>query len=262
MNEIKTRYGTFIPYSGEAELRKKNKEPVTYHENGEIASIYFEEIRKVNTPLGEIDAEYLTFYPDGTLKRLFPSYGQISGYWTEEDEYSIAPEAEIALCGRTFRVHPLCIAFYPSGKVKSFTIWNRDTVTVDTKYGEVETNFGFDLREDGKLKSIEPVFGTKLETKKGVIYPFDTDNYRLSAENNSLVFDEEGDIVSVKTLRTGLRVSTGTGIITIRACKAQDPLTGFERLFPLNINIIGELVEVTCLDKIKESFPVDKVQFI
>ena len=40
MNEIKTRYGTFIPYSGEAELRKKNKEPVTYHENGEIASIY------------------------------------------------------------------------------------------------------------------------------------------------------------------------------------------------------------------------------
>ena len=262
MNEIKTRYGTFIPYSGEAELRKKNKEPVTYHENGEIASIYFEEIRKVNTPLGEIDAEYLTFYPDGTLKRLFPSYGQISGYWTEEDEYSIAPEAEIALCGRTFRVHPLCIAFYPSGKVKSFTIWNRDNVTVDTKYGEVETNFGFDLREDGKLKSIEPVFGTKLETEKGVIYPFDTDNYRLSAENNSLVFDEEGDIVSVKTLRTGLRVSTGTGIITIRACKAQDPLTGFERLFPLNINIIGELVEVTCLDKIKESFPVDKVQFI
>lgn len=262
MNEIKTRYGTFIPYSGEVELRKKNKEPVTYHENGEIASIYFEEIRKVNTPLGEIDAEYLTFYPDGTLKRLFPSYGQISGYWTEEDEYSIAPEAEIALCGRTFRVHPLCIAFYPSGKVKSFTIWNRDTVTVDTKYGEVETNFGFDLREDGKLKSIEPVFGTKLETEKGVIYPFDTDNYRLSAENNSLVFDEEGDIVSVKTLRTGLRVSTGTGIITIRACKAQDPLTGFERLFPLNINIIGELVEVTCLDKIKESFPVDKVQFI
>ena len=262
MNEIKTRYGTFIPYSGEAELRKKNKEPVTYHENGEIASIYFEEIRKVNTPLGEIDAEYLTFYPDGTLKRLFPSYGQISGYWTEEDEYSIAPEAEIALCGRTFRVHPLCIAFYPSGKVKSFTIWNRDTVTVDTKYGEVETNFGFDLREDGKLKSIEPVFGTKLETEKGVIYPFDTDNYRLSAENNSLVFDEEGDIVSVKTLRTGLKVSTGTGIINIRACKAQDPLTGFERLFPLNINIIGELVEVTCLDKIKESFPVDKVQFI
>ena len=262
MNEIKTRYGTFIPYSGEAELRKKNKEPVTYHENGEIASIYFEEIRKVNTPLGEIDAEYLTFYPDGTLKRLFPSYGQISGYWTEEDEYSIAPEAEIALCGRTFRVHPLCIAFYPSGKVKSFTIWNRDTVTVDTKYGEVETNFGFDLREDGKLKSVEPVFGTKLETEKGVIYPFDTDNYRLSAENNSLVFDEEGDIVSVKTLRTGLKVSTGTGIINIRACKSQDPLTGFERLFPLNINIIGELVEVTCLDKIKESFPVDKVQFI
>lgn len=262
MNEIKTRYGTFIPYSGEVELRKKNKEPVTYHENGEIASIYFEEIRKVNTPLGEIDAEYLTFYPDGTLKRLFPSYGQISGYWTEEDEYSIAPEAEIALCGRTFRVHPLCIAFYPSGKVKSFTIWNRDTVTVDTKYGEVETNFGFDLREDGKLKSIEPVFGTKLETEKGVIYPFDTDNYRLSAENNSLVFDEEGYIVSVKTLRTGLRVSTGAGIINIRACKAQDPLTGFERLFPLNINIIGELVEVTCLDKIKESFPVDKVQFI
>ena len=262
MNEIKTRYGTFIPYSGEAELRKKNKEPVTYHENGEIASIYFEEIRKVNTPLGEIDAEYLTFYPDGTLKRLFPSYGQISGYWTEEDEYSIAPEAEIALCGRTFRVHPLCIAFYPSGKVKSFTIWNRDTVTVDTKYGEVETNFGFDLRENGKLKSVEPVFGTKLETEKGVIYPFDTDNYRLSAENNSLVFDEKGDIVSVKTLRTGLKVSTGTGIITIRACKAQDPLTGFERLFRLSLRISGGLVEVTCLDKIKESFPVDKVQFI
>ncbi len=159
-------------------------------------------------------------------------------------------------------MHPLCIAFYPSGKVKSFTIWNRDNVTVDTKYGEVETNFGFDLREDGKLKSVEPVFGTKLETEKGVIYPFDTDNYRLSAENNSLVFDEKGDIVSVKTLRTGLKVSTRTGIITIRACKAQDPLTGFERLFPLSLRIRGGLVEVTCLDKIKESFPADEVEFI
>ena len=114
------------------------------------------------------------------------------------------------------------------------------------------------------VKKLEQVLseGAKLETERGVLYPFDTDNYRLSAENNSLVFDEEGDIVKVKTLRTGLKVSTETGIINIKACKAQDPLTGFERLFPLELRFDGGLVEVTCLDKIKECFPADAVEFI
>ena len=262
MNEIKTKYGSFIPYDGEVELRKKNKESVTYHENGEIASIYFQDIQKVHSPLGDIDAEYLTFYPDGSLKRLFPSFGQISGYWTEDDEYRIAPEAELTFFGRTFKVHPLCIAFYPSGNVKSLTIWNRDTISVDTKYGEIVSNFGFDLTEDGKLKSVEPAFGAKINTEWGTIYPFDTDIYRLSAEKNSLVFNEEGDIVSVKTLRTGLQVSTDKGLMQIKACKALDPLTGFQRLFPLSLHFDGDMIEVTCLDKIRERFLKDTVKFL
>ena len=99
-------------------------------------------------------------------------------------------------------------------------------------------------------------------TEKGVIYPFDTDNYRLSAENNSLAFDEEGEIVKVKTLRTELKVSTENGIKSIKACKAQDPLTGFERLFSLELHFAGEFIEVTCLDKIKERFPKAAVEFV
>ena len=161
MNEIKTRYGSFIPYSGEVDLRKKNKEPVTYHENGEIES----------------------------------------------------------------------------------------------------SNFGFDLTEDGKLKSVEPAFGEKLMTKNGMLYPFDTESYRLSAENNSLMFDEKGDIVKVKTLKTGLKVSIENGIKNLKACMAQDPLTGFPRLFPLELYFNGDIIEVTCLDKIRESFPLEAVEF-
>ena len=42
-------------------------------------------------PAGDYQAELITFYEDGNVKRVFPLYGQISAYWSVEEEMEQAP---------------------------------------------------------------------------------------------------------------------------------------------------------------------------
>lgn len=259
---IETKYGQLIPnYSG-TDVRKKYREAVSYYKTGNIESIYLEEPQIVCTPIGDMMAELLTFYPDGTIKRLFPLYGQISGYWTEEDEFALAKKTELSLLGQVFCVHPLCISFYPSGKVKSLTIWRKDTISVQTKYGEVKSNFGFELTENGTLKSIEPAFGTVLTTEYGRLYPFNSDNYHLHAENNSLVFNGEGELLAATTIKSRIRVVSESGERYIGAQKGEDPLTGTPRLYPLSLTFHKDGLWVEYKNKSLEKFAKDAVALI
>jgi hypothetical protein len=198
---LDTPYGKMIPTYSRTDVRKKYRESISFYEDGTLASIYLENREKIRTPLGTMEMELLTFYPSGKIKKLFPLYGQCSGYWTEEDEYRLAKKVTLLILGKEVRVSPLCIGFYETGAIKSLTIWPKEKLAIPTRYGEVATKFGMDFYESGKLKSVEPVFGTKLKTKWGILEPFDCKNLRLTAENNSLRFDENGRILSAKTLR-------------------------------------------------------------
>lgn len=258
---FETQYGQLMPnYSG-ADVRKKYREAVSFYENGNIKSIYLEEPQMIQTPAGKMEAELLSFYPGGEIKRLFPLYGQISGYWTEEDEYKLAPEVELYLLGRKIKVHPLCVVFYPSGQVRSLTIWRKDTITVQTKYGEIKSNFGVELTEDGALKSIEPTFGTVLATEYGKLYPFNSENYHLQAENNSLVFDDKGELLAATTIKTGLKVAEDGKIRYIHAKKAEDPLTGGLRPFPLALQFEESYIEAEQINGSRERFAKSQVTF-
>lgn len=156
--------------------------------------------------MDEYQAELLTFYEDGSIKRLFPLYGQISSYWSVEDESQDAPEYVFTINGQQKKIRPQCIYFYPSGKIRSITLWPNDTLTVDTSKGPVTTNLGVELYEDSKVKSIEPVLGTVLETRYGKVKPFMIRKHMMHSEGSSTVFDENGDLVSLATLNTGVEV--------------------------------------------------------
>lgn len=235
IKEIITPYGRLVPNCNKSDIRKKYREPVTYFEEGGLESIYLEKPQKIRTSVGTIAAELMTFYPNGQMKRLFPLYGQIGGYWTEEDEYNLAEKVTLKLLGQEFHVAPLCIAFYPSGKAKSLTIWRRENISVNTGYGQVQSNFGFELYENGNLKSIEPAFGVSLKTDYGILYPYDSENYRLHAEGNSLVFDESGRLRSAKSLKNKIRIAGNKKEQIIQPSKIEDPLTGTERLSSIGI---------------------------
>ena len=199
---VKTKYGSFAACSDASDLRKKYRSPVEYNSNGNVKSIYLQDIAEVTLPAGRFQAELLTFYEDGNIKRLFPLYGQLSSYWGVEDEIQNAPEYTFSINGREIKLRPQCIYFYPSGKIRSITLWPTDSVTVDTSKGPVTSKLGVEIYEDNRIRSIEPAFGTIFKTEYGEAKPFMVRKHMLHAEDASTRFDEQGNLTSFATLQT------------------------------------------------------------
>lgn len=217
---LDTPYGKFVPNFSCAEPRKKYRSSVELYDNGNLRSVYLEEQAAVMTPVGILPAEHITFYEEGGIRRLFPLYGQLNGYWTEENEYELAPQLYLPILGEQICCKPLCIHFYPGGALYSVTIWNRSSITVKTLYGPVTTRFGLSFYEDGKLKSIEPVFRTVLQTPSGTMFPYDPNHALFHADNNSLQFDREGNIIGAKSYR---QMSHDGGVPKNTAAQGKDP---------------------------------------
>ena len=194
MDVINTKYGSLLPCSGASDYRKKHRCAVSFFDSGSVRSVYLEEPEVLSFPAGEFQTELITFYEDGNVKRIFPLYGQISAYWSLGEEAENAPFYDFELAGETHHIRPQCIFFYPSGKIRSITLWPVDEITVNTSAGPVRTKLGIELYESGKIRSIEPVFGTVISTPDGDIKPYRFRPVMMHAENATLKFDENGRI--------------------------------------------------------------------
>ena len=195
MDKVKTRYGDLTPYSGASDYRKKYRTAVDHYSSGQLRSVYLEEPEVLDYPAGSFQTELISFYEDGSVKRVFPLYGQISAYWSIEEEVETAPYYDFEINGETIHVRPQCLYFYPSGKLRAVTIWPCDEIEVPTPAGAIRTKLGFELYESGALRSIEPVFKTVIHTPEGDIRPYRYRPIMMHAENATLKFDEEGKIL-------------------------------------------------------------------
>ena len=202
MEKVKTKYGSFTACSDASDLRKKYRCPVEYYPDGNVRSIYLQDIEEVALPEGNFQAELMTFYEDGSIKRLFPLYGQLNSYWGVEDEKKDAPEYVFTVGDQELKIRPQCIYFYPSGKIRSITLWPNDSITVNTPKGPVTTKLGIEIFEDKKIRSIEPSFGTIFKTEYGDAKPFMVRKHMLHSEDASARFDEDGNLISFTTLQT------------------------------------------------------------
>lgn len=178
------------------DFRRKERERVSYYKSGRLKSIYLNEQTDIETPCGVIPCELITFYESGAIRRVFPRYGAISAYWSSKDEASITERMRLQIGDASFLVKPQCIHFYESGELLSFTIYDHEKLLVDTRYGQITTNVGVSFYEDGKIRSLEPVFGTTIMVEGKTIAPFNFFANHMHADNNSLVFDKEGKIIS------------------------------------------------------------------
>lgn len=195
LNIINTKYGDILPCSGASDFRKKHRCAVCFFDSGSIRSVYLEEPQILSFPAGNFQTELITFYEDGNVKRIFPLYGQISAYWSIEEEAESAPYYDFDIEGEKVHVRPQCIFFYPSGKIRAVTIWPCDEIEVPTPAGNIRTKLGFELYESGALKSIEPVFKTVISTPKGDIRPYRYRPVMMHAENATLGFGEDGELI-------------------------------------------------------------------
>ena len=192
---ISTKYGNLLPCSGASDYRKKHRCAVCLYDSGALRSVYLEEPQVLSFPSGDFQAELITFYEDGNAKRIFPLYGQISAYWSIEEEAEYAPEYDFEIAGGTYRIKPECIFFYPSGKIRSITLWPSDELSIKTPAGLIKTKLGIELYENGSIRSIEPVYGTVISTPSGDIRPFRYRPVMMHAENATLRFTEDGKLI-------------------------------------------------------------------
>lgn len=210
-NELLTPYGKLAPLFQDNEVRRKSGKPVTFYLNGYLKNLPLQNQTGIPTPLGVLPAENLAFYEEGSLHRVFPLDGKMSGYWTEEDERNLAYEMDVQFsCGR-FKSRIIGIQFYPHGVVKSITLWPGELVSVKSPLGPIEVRTGLSFYPGGELKTLEPARPTPVQTPVGTINAYNCQAIGLNGDANSLCFSAAGTLISLVTSSDEIELTGKTG---------------------------------------------------
>lgn len=204
-----------IPRFSEPDQRSKQRESVSYFDNGNIKSVYLEGFRQVHTPMGVMQAEMITFYDTGEVNRVFPVYGQISGFWSEAQEGELVPKADIHVGENEINCRIGCYHFYKSGRLKSVTLWPGDRVNVKAGAYNVLARFGISFYESGAVRSVEPSRPAIIKIKDLEFEAFDHQAIGISGDNSSLCFYENGDVKSLVTSTTALIITMNGSEYTV-----------------------------------------------
>lgn len=204
--QLNTKYGLLTPQYEFGSVRKKYINSISFYEDGSLSRISLNEQTAITTSVGVIQAELITFYESGSIKRLFPLNGHLSGYWEEKDEYELAEEYSFSFPFGSFKTKIIAISFYESGDVKDITLWPRETISIITPLGKQSIRIGFSLYTDGRIKSFEPSLPVEISTSIGVVKAFDVNANGISGDKNSLNFYETGELKSLITSTTKVAV--------------------------------------------------------
>jgi antitoxin component YwqK of YwqJK toxin-antitoxin module len=208
-NTLITAIGELVPQYSPAEFgerQKKHRSSIDFFENGQIKSAALDKQTLLKTPIGAVKAELVTFYKDGNINRIFPLNGLIDGFWSEANERDIAEVLEFNLPIGLIKAKVIAIHFYPSGTLKSLTLWPGEGMKLDTALGSIACRAGVSLYEDGTLRSVEPASPVELPTPVGLIKAYDPEIIGMHADQNSVQFSPEGLLTGITTIHTGIHV--------------------------------------------------------
>jgi len=241
--EMETPYGTLIPQYEAEDLGRKEHKYILFHSNGTARKVPLQDMQDIPTKYGTIAAEMVLFYNNGALKKLFPLTGKLSGYWTQENEFALAQSLHLALPSGDITAKIISLGFFKSGNIRSVTLWPGEIVSVNTPVGNVETRTGLSFYEDGKVKSLEPVLPTPVETLIGTLEAFDNDPDGVSGDLNSLNFDPAGNITSLTTTSSKVTVTVSGTEKTYRPTEQESLCSSSVKVaVPLKIEFIGDNV--------------------
>lgn len=204
---LETSIGSLIPKYYREEARAKNRNSVTFYKSGKLKSIYLQEQITIPAPLGPAKAEFITFYEEGSIHRIFPRYGQISGFWSEEEELEMLEPCTEILNGIQFKHKISCFCFYPSGKLKSITLGKGEIINITTPIGTMSARVGISFHENGVIASVEPNKPEVVKTPIGPMVAYDNAPIGIHGDINSVKFTQEGQIFSIKTIMSGIELS-------------------------------------------------------
>jgi hypothetical protein len=241
-NKIFLECATLVPQFGEESLRKKFNQTVSFYPSGALRRIALERQTEVVTPIGEFPAEFLTFYEDGAINRIFPLNGKLSGFWSEFDEANLAFPFHFEFDFGDFSAKMISVHFYQSGEIQSITLFPGEVIALRTPAGKMSVHTGFSLYKSGSLKSVEPAQPTLVNTRIGKVTAFDVGAIGVHADNNSLEFSESGEIIKVVTSTDKIIVqSEGAPLTSVAPMIKPSPLDENEFVtIPVRIRFAGE----------------------
>lgn len=236
----------FVPKYDGVDFRSKDRPAVEFTDTGRLKSVYLQDISRVKSPRGWLQAEFLTFYASGNLHRVFPVYGKMSGFWSEEEEAELLEETEIQVGEISIRAKISCFCFYESGAVKSLTLWPGETVLLDTPIGKVKTRYGISFYENGSIRSLEPAQPATVQFLDVLFLAFDNQAIGIHGDSGSLQFWENGALKQLTTMQTGVRLS-GNGTVVDTAPErlvSQMDIEAME-IYPIQIGLADGTISLT-----------------
>ncbi|WOO36217.1 hypothetical protein R2R35_20835 [Anaerocolumna sp. AGMB13020] len=205
-NILHTPYGDFIPQYTNEGTRKKYIKSLSFYENGNLRRLALEEQTLIHTTAGEIQAELVTFYDSGEIKRIFPLNGKITGFWTEENEYGLAQPITLKMDQGYVEKKFISLHYYRNGNIKSLTLWPKETMSVPAGDIKIKVRFGIAFYPEGNTKSLEPAYPLFRNTPIGKIACFDMNANGINGDMNSLNFNEDGSIKSLITSTDRIKI--------------------------------------------------------
>lgn len=206
MQVFTTPYGELVPQYSTDDLRRKELQPVQLYADGNPRLLPLESQTVIKTPAGPVPAECVSFHPNGTIKRVFPLNGKLSGYWTEADEAGLAKPVVLRTPAGTMTVRVISICFYESQALRSITLWPDEVVSVQTPVGMIRARSGVSFYPDGSIRSLEPAQPTPVMTDIGEVIAYDSDAVGINGDTNSLTFSRDGSVVAATTVSSRITV--------------------------------------------------------
>jgi hypothetical protein len=170
---------------------------VAFHQNGKLKDITLQTPTLISTAIGTLPAERITFYDDGHLRRVFSTAGKPNATWTEDDEMTLCPKQSLILPTGPIEAKFIGISFFPSSKVRSVTLWPKETVTVSTPLGNFPARIGIAFHENGQLRAFEPARTLELPTPIGIIPAFHALAVGIHGDRGSVEFTVKGHLKAV-----------------------------------------------------------------
>lgn len=197
--EFDTPFGRLIPQYEVEDMGRKEHKYVLFYPNGTAKKVPLQDSQEIPTQYGKMSAEMVLFYQDGSLKKLFPLTGKLSGYWSEANEFALAEDLTLQLPAGEITAKMISLGFHKSGNLRSITFWPGEIVSLGTPFGNIEARTGISFYDDGTIKSLEPALPTAVVTPIGVLQAFDNDPDGISGDLNSLCFDQDDNVSALTT---------------------------------------------------------------
>ncbi len=260
-NSLKTPYGTLVPQYEAEDMGRRSVKPLYFYKDGSLKSVALQSQTMLETSVGSIPAELVTFHKNGSLKRIFSLDGKLSGFWSWKNEFARASDITFNSPVGTLTAKLIGLQFYESGALKSITLWPGQTLSVTTPMGEIIVRKGLAFYESGAIRSFEPQKKIDIETPIGIITSWDNEPNGIHGDINSVQLSEDGTIEALCTVDHAVHVSVKEQSAELFHPGVKNNVCGDERKVSIPMKVRFEKKRVIFHDNPKFAFDLEHTRF-